>query len=404
MELTDTRIGIISFAFMAGLIATQTLIQAGLITALVVGLMLAYVRGWLTGILSYLGPLVWRLLAWLRSFMVKPVDEEALYDRYDILLGRDPLTGTPDVENLSDLQHVGVYGTTRFGKTTWLRSILHHLISHHRPSELRLVISDPKQLDYAIYSNLSFLMCPIAKNRRETAVVIEMLITEMEQRQVLFGEFATRDLCDNLDRYIELSGQQLPRVVAIFDELADVVEPGSKAEADLIRLAKMGLAFGIQLILGTQRPSSKVVTGEIKSQMSSKLVTWMPTSREYGVVAEIPKEMYQEMPRQRGRFMAYTSKGWRFMQGRQVPDRQLVALARRMSGRPRRWPSTPAGETAVSPSPEWDGGDEDKMELIRQFAAELHKRPSINETAERFDVSRPTAIKYLKMTLGEAEG
>ena len=405
MEFTDTRIGILSFVFMLGLILTQTLIQATAITLLVLGLLYGYVRGWWSGLAARLGPVAWRLLAWLRSLVVRPEAEEDACDRYDVLLGRDPLTGAPDMENLSDLGHIGVYGTTRYGKTTWLHSLLHHLVGHHKPAELRLAISDPKTVDYAIYGNLTYLMCPIAKDAKETAVLVKLVIAEMEHRMGLFREFASKSICNNLDRYTELSGVQLPRVVVVFDELADVVEPGSNVEADLVRLAKLGLAYGIHLIVATQRPSSKVVTGEIKSQMSSKFVTWMPTSREYGVVAELPKVMYQDMPRQRGRFMAYTSKGWRYIQGRKVADRQLEALARRLSGRPRRWPlGVGAEETAVSAQPEWDGGDEEKVALIEMFAKELGKRPSINETAERFDVSRPTAIKYLKMALGEAEG
>ncbi|MEI2422675.1 hypothetical protein V6O07_20525, partial [Arthrospira platensis SPKY2] len=72
--------------------------------------------------------------------------------------------------------------------------------------------------------------------------------------------------------------------------------------------------------------------------MASKFVTWMPSAREYGVVSELPKELYQEMPRVKGRFMAYTGAGWHFIQGRRVPDRQLERLAaRRSSGRWRQW-------------------------------------------------------------------
>ncbi|MEI2422242.1 FtsK/SpoIIIE domain-containing protein, partial [Arthrospira platensis SPKY2] len=105
-----------------------------------------------------------------------------------------------------------------------------------------------------MYNSLPHLLMPIARNQQETGLVIDRLIAEMERRAALFSPYAKKSLCNNIDRYAELSGQRLPRVVAIFDELADVIIPGSELESDLIRLAKLGLAYGIHLICATQRP------------------------------------------------------------------------------------------------------------------------------------------------------
>lgn len=393
--VNDITISMIVIAALLGLLVNGVwlALAATAVTLLVV---VGYARGWW----SWIRPFLARLLAWARALLARSeVVETAVYAPYDVLLGVDPITGTPDVENLADLGNIGVYGTTRFGKTTWLHSIIHHLIAHHSANELRLAISDPKTVDYPFYGSLPHLLCPIARDKAETAVMVRRLLDEMGHRAGLYSKYAGRRICNNLDRYAELSGERLPRIIAIFDELADVVEPDSDLEKDLIRLSKLGLAYGIHLILATQRPSSKVVTGEIKSQMASKFVTWMPTNREYGVVAELPREMYQEMPRTRGRFMAYTAQGWRFIQGTKITDAALEAAARRLSGRPRRW-----AETAV-PAPSWDDMSEaEKITAVRQFAADLGKRPTISEIVERFEISKPTAIKYRNFAEGKGQG
>ncbi len=389
---TDTSIGVAALAFVGTLLMSRSLVWAVVVTGLVTGFILAMFE---PAVMEWTSPKLQKAWGWLMS--LKRRDESDHMKPYDILLGHHPLTGQPDIENLSDLGHIGVYGTTRYGKTTWIHSIIHHLIASHAPSELRLCISDPKTVDYPFYGRLPYLLCPIARNAEETGLMIDVVIGEMERRIALFTPFSRRSVCNNLDRYTELSGHKLPRVLVIFDELADVVEPGSVLESNLIRLAKLGLAYGIHLICATQRPSSKVVTGEIKSQMASKFVTWMPTSREYGVVAELPKEMYQEMPRAKGRFMAYSAKGWRYVQGRKVPDRELERLAAGRAGKQREWKKdTGVTETAVST---WDGDDTDKARMIQNFAAELGRKPSISETMTRFGISKPTAVKYLKMAV-----
>lgn len=389
--LSATAVGI------ATLLATQAIIPACLATLLVLGMVYGHSRGWWVKAGGAIRPLLVRFHQWAITLFARQHPEEtAVFEQYDILLGIDPLTGQMDIENLTDLGHIGVYGTTRYGKTTWLHSIIHHLISTHTPGELRLAISDPKTVDYPFYGRLPYLLCPIARDTPETAAMVDRLLAEMEYRAGLFTPFAKTAVCNNLDRYAQLSGHQLPRVLAIFDELADVVEPGSELEAKLVRLAKLGLAYGIHLVCATQRPSSKVVTGEIKSQMSSKFVTWMPSAREYGVVAELPADMYREMPREKGRFMAYTSKGWRFIQGRKVADRELEHLAAKRAGRERQW------QTAVfTPLPQWDGSDDDKVQTLQLWARQLGGEPRVIDIMGRFGVSKPTAIKYHKIAFRE---
>lgn len=217
MEAT-TRETTLLFALAAGLmvlVATGN----GLLCVAVFGLAVLLVIGWQKEWWHGCGRIGLRIGQWLivlwRSWRQVTDDVGPEFELYDLLMGYDPETGERDIENLADLGHVGIYGTTRYGKTTWVHSQIHHLISTHHPSELRLAISDPKTVDYPFYGSLPYLICPIARDRQETGWMIDRLIAEMNRRITLFAPYAAKSICNNIDRYAELSGERLPRVVAI---------------------------------------------------------------------------------------------------------------------------------------------------------------------------------------------
>lgn len=404
----DIIIGLIlAFAAVAGLIF-GTLDAALLAALLAILIVVSLVRGWALAAWRWLQPHLWQtwrnLVAAFWSLINGRSDDNAdTRDPYQVMLGVNPQTGAPDYENLATWGHVYVAGTTRYGKTTMLHNIIHDLISHHSPAELQLLISDPKRVDYGIYHDLQHLAQPLARDRTETVQMTAWLIAEMDRRIAKFEEYSRRALCNNLDRYAQLSGERLPRVIAIYDELADVMcEP---LEAHLERLVKLGAAYGIQLILATQRPSAKSIPGEIISQVAGRMVTWMPSAREYGVVSQIPKEVYGEMSKTRGRFMVLSDAGWRITQGRLVPDRQLYTVARAHGGRIRRWPgrtvlAPPAKETAVN----WHTlNDDEKVQAILQYRRDLGDWPTYQQTMDRFSISRPTVAKYIQIAREEEE-
>jgi hypothetical protein len=390
--MTDTQIGATLLTGLLSGLAAESWIAGVVVTIATAVAIIGTERGWFVKA----GPVAVRFWFWLRGLFARKQMIE-MNELYDLLLGHDPATGQPDLENLADLGHVGVYGTTRFGKTTWLHSIIHDLIEHHKPSELRLCISDPKTVDYPFYGRLPHLLCPIARDASETEQMIDRLLAEMEARIRLFEPYAKTAVCNSLERYHALSGQTLPRIVAIFDELADVVpaKNGSEIERKLIRLAKLSLAYGIQLVCATQRPSVAVMNGEIKSQFASLFVTWMPNNREYGVVALVPKEMYEDMPRTRGRFMAYSAKGWRFIQGRKIGDGDLAKLAHHWAGRERIWRDS---AVLVAPAPEptvWaEMGEDEKLTAFREWLGGRDYEPTLAEIMDQFSISKPTAIKW----------
>lgn len=389
----------------AGLLAalsSSSLGQALLVTGLVLLAIMGWVRGWWQQMARNIGPALaglWRAVL-LRLRHTKT--EEVSVAPYELRLGHNIETGEPESESLFSLRNMGVYGTSRYGKTTLLHGFIHWLIAHNDPSQLKIAISDPKTVDYPFYGGLPHLLCPIATDASETGRMVKLLVAEMNRRKRLFAQYSSKYVCNNLHRYAELSGTQLPLVLAIFDEIADVVQPGDELEADLIRIAKLGQAFGISMILATQRPSSGVMTGEIQSQLQTRFVTWMPNNREYGVVANVPKEIYSQMERRPGLFMVYSGGGWRLLQSRRVPDRKLEALARRMSRSPLRWERASA-EAAAPARPNWSltGGYEQKVETVKEIARTIGHVPSLAEVMELTGCSKPTAVKYRQIVVEE---
>lgn len=387
---------------------TQSLVWAIVGVALTWLVFCGIERGWWVRLGAGLRPRLAELLnrftaLWERS---KPAAAPVLYD---LVIGFDPETRRPDRENLRDLGHIGIYGQTRFGKTTEIHSLVYSLLrTGHAPADLRLTIVDPKRTDYAFMGALPHLLCPIARDADEMVRVVDVLIREMNRRMELFDRYARKHLCNDLDRYMALSGERLPWIVAVFDELADVVAPGSEIEAKLISLSKLCLGYGIQLVCGTQRPSAKVMNGELKSQFATLMSTYMANNREYGTVLMAPKEMYEQMPRVRGRFMVYSTKGWRFMQGNKIPDDKLVGLVLKLSGanRSRSWTHAPAVEPVnpKPPAPSWDGlTDHERVRMLRDYAAELKRTPTLTEIENRFQASRPIAVKVRRLAFAKAK-
>lgn len=399
--LTHTHWLLIVAAGLLAALSSASLAQAVFVTCLVLLAVIGWVRGWWQRLAQNIGPALGQLwqAIWQRWRGEEP---RAVVKPYDLLLGYSVETKEPEVESMFSLRSMGVYGTSRYGKTTLLHGFIHWLIAHTDPSQLKIAISDPKTVDYPFYGGLPHLLCPIATDADETRRMVKLIIAEMDRRKKMFSQYSGRFLCNNIHRYAELSGTQLPLILGIFDEVADVVQSGDELEADLVRLLKLGQAFGISLILATQRPSSSVMTGEIQSQLQTRFVTWMPNNREYGVVASVPKEIYGQMERRPGLFMVYSGGGWRLLQSRRVPDRKLEALARRISRPTLRWEHA-VNEAADPARPNWTltGTYEQKVDTAKEIARAIGHVPSLAEMMELTGCSKPTAVKYRTIVIEE---
>ena len=190
-------------------------------------------------------------------------------------LGKD-VDGSIRCCNLAKMPHLLVAGSTNSGKSSCLNSLLISLIYHTSPEDLRLLLVDPKQVEFNSYSNIPHLLMPNAiTDMKKVLPALDWLIAEMERRYTLFRDNYVR----NLDEYNALPDvkkrkkSKLPSIVLIVDELADLVVTLNRKDLDdrIIRLTQKARAAGIHLILATQRPSVDIITGVIKANLPSKI-------------------------------------------------------------------------------------------------------------------------------------
>jgi S-DNA-T family DNA segregation ATPase FtsK/SpoIIIE len=189
-----------------------------------------------------------------------------------IALGKN-VSGTPVYADLTEMPHMLVAGSTGTGKTIFLNSLILSLLYKSTPDNLRMIMVDPKRVEFQNYNEMPHLLCPVIYDAAKTMNALQWLIKEMERRFEVFSEIPARNISSyNQNKSIIASGLQLPYIVLIIDELADLMAAkGKELEAGIVRLAQMARATGIHLVLATQRPSVEVITGLIKANITSRV-------------------------------------------------------------------------------------------------------------------------------------
>lgn len=190
-----------------------------------------------------------------------------------IILGRD-VSGNPAFADLSRMPHLLVAGATGTGKTIFLNSLILSLIYRNSPQILNLILIDPKRVEFPIYNDLPHLICDVIFDAQRTINVLKWLIEEMERRFEILSQFKTRDInnYNSMILHSKSHASLMPYIVLIIDELADLMAArGREMEAGIVRLAQMARAVGIHLVLATQRPSTEVITGLIKANITSRV-------------------------------------------------------------------------------------------------------------------------------------
>jgi len=186
-------------------------------------------------------------------------------------LGKD-VKGSPSFADLAEMPHLLVGGTTGSGKTICLNSIILSLLYRNSPEEMKLVLVDPKRVEFPVYANLEHLLCPVIYDANQTLVALKWLVGEMERRFTVLAAGHSRDIGSYNEKQEKKGEQKLPYIVLIIDELADLMSVrGKEIESYVVRLAQMSRATGIHLILATQRPSVEVITGLIKANITSRI-------------------------------------------------------------------------------------------------------------------------------------
>ncbi len=187
-------------------------------------------------------------------------------------LGRD-VSGSPMYADLGEMPHLLVAGSTGTGKTIFLSSLILSLLYRNPPENLKLILIDPKRVEFQAYNNLPHLLCPVIYDAPKATNALQWLIGEMERRFEVFSAIPARNiLIYNKMKSVISSGTTMPYIILIIDELADLMAAkGREMEAGVVRLAQMARATGIHLVLATQRPSVEVITGLIKANITSRV-------------------------------------------------------------------------------------------------------------------------------------
>lgn len=189
-----------------------------------------------------------------------------------VCLGGD-VTGQPVYCDLAKMPHLLVAGATGMGKSVCINSIILSLLYKATPDEVKLIMIDPKMVEFNIYSGIPHLLVPVVTDPKKAAGALSWAVNEMERRYALIKQANVRGIKD-YNRYVAETGdgEILPKVIIIIDELADLMLSAKEAvETSIARLTAKARAAGIHLLIGTQRPSVDVITGTIKSNIPSRI-------------------------------------------------------------------------------------------------------------------------------------
>ena len=188
-----------------------------------------------------------------------------------IALGKD-IVGKPFITDLKKLPHLLIAGTTGSGKSVGINAMILSLLYKNSPDQLRLLMIDPKMLEFSIYNDIPHLLTPVITKAKQAIAALNNMVGEMERRYQLMSESRVKNIENYNEKMKREGGQPFPYIVVIIDELADLMmTSGKDVEYSIARLAQMARASGIHLIVATQRPSVDVVTGLIKANLPSRI-------------------------------------------------------------------------------------------------------------------------------------
>lgn len=188
-----------------------------------------------------------------------------------LALGKD-IVGNPFITDLKKLPHLLIAGTTGSGKSVGVNAMILSLLYKNPPDQLKLVMIDPKMVEFSIYADIPHLLTPIITDPKKAIGALQSVAKEMECRYSLMSEYKVKTI-DSYNEQAPNNGvEAFPYLIVVIDELADLMMTGGKeAEFPIARIAQMGRASGLHLIVATQRPSVDVVTGLIKTNLPSRV-------------------------------------------------------------------------------------------------------------------------------------
>ena len=211
----------------------------------------------------------------------------------ELAIGRDA-EGTPVVADLAKMPHLLIAGTTGSGKSVMINSIITTLLMRALPEDVRLIMVDPKRVELAGYNGLPHLYVPVVTEPKQAASALQWAVSDMERRLKVFERLNVRKISTYNEKqaagefeHYDNPPQKMPYLVIIIDELSDLMMvAGKDVEASIVRIAQLGRAAGIHLIVATQRPSSNVVTGLIKANITNRIAFNVATGIDSRVIID----------------------------------------------------------------------------------------------------------------------
>jgi len=208
--------------------------------------------------------------------------------RATFAVGKD-IGGSCIVGNIAKLPHMLIAGTTGSGKSVCMNSLIISLLYKASPEDIKLIMVDPKMVELGIYNSIPHLLIPVVTDPKKAAGALQWAVTEMMRRYETMRDAGVRDL-DSYNSMVEtgeIEKERLPRVVVIIDELADLMLVAAKeVEESICRIAQMGRAAGVHLVIATQRPSADVITGLMKANIPSRIAFAVASAMESRIILD----------------------------------------------------------------------------------------------------------------------
>ena len=199
-------------------------------------------------------------------------------DNILVALGKD-LMGNPIVADIAKMPHLLVAGSTGSGKSVCVNSMICSILMRYKPSDVKLVLVDPKKVELSNYNGTPHLLCPVVTDPKKASITLQKIVSEMEKRYEMFSDTGVKKISE-YNQYVEKENKRhpesplskMPYIVVIIDELADLMLVASKeVEDSIMRITQMARAAGIHLIVATQRPSTDIITGVVKANIPSRI-------------------------------------------------------------------------------------------------------------------------------------
>ena len=202
-------------------------------------------------------------------------------------VGKD-IGGNPIVGNIAKLPHMLIAGTTGSGKSVCTNSLIVSLLYKATPEEVRLIMVDPKMVELGVYNGIPHLLIPVVTDPKKAAGALQWAVNEMMKRYRMFSEVGAKDLASYNNHAAKRDDMEpLPQIVVVIDELADLMLVAAKeVEESICRVAQMGRASGMHLVIATQRPSADVITGLMKANIPSRIAFAVASSLESRIILD----------------------------------------------------------------------------------------------------------------------